>query len=225
MKREYGLSPTNKKNFVQKSNSLKLMGFPPLSKKGTQLTRKNSVTSKQDKKKTIKLKNNPNLEKANNKILNFITNCVEKIKDEKNEDTKITPHLEGVIEKHKLLKEHKKGKKKEVHINPINLKNNKTDSNYQRMGSKKSVKSSKKFLSCKNQIYIKKNSINSIFNKSYSESAEMANSDNIRKKRTKPFKRIRTTKLAKEKEKEIVYNILYNNFKYFFLFINEIRIF
>ena len=219
MKRAYGLSPTNKKRFVQKSNSLKLKGFPPsISKKGTQLTRKNSATSKFDKKQTIKIKNNPNLEKANNKILNFITNCVEKIKDEKNDDAKITSHLEGILEKNKFLKELKKGKKKEVHINPINLKNN-NETNYQRVGSKKSVKSNKKFLSSKNQIFIKKNSMNSNFNKSISESGEMVNGDKIRKKRSKPFKRIRTTKLAKEKEKEIVYNIssslisLYKPFK------------
>ena len=219
MKRAYGLSPTNKKRFVQKSNSLKLKGFPPsISKKGTQLTRKNSATSKFDKKQTIKIKNNPNLEKANNKILNFITNCVEKRKDEKDDDAKITSHLEGILEKNKFLKELKKGKKKEVHINPINLKNN-NETNYQRVGSKKSVKSNKKFLSSKNQIFIKKNSMNSNFNKSISESVEMVNSDKIRKKRSKPFKRIRTTKLAKEKEKEIVYNIssslisLYKPFK------------
>ena len=114
MKRENELNKSNKQYFIKRSKTLKTMGSP-LSKRGSHFTRKNSSISKFDK-KAIQFNKIQNLEKANNKILNFITNCVEKIKDEKNEDAKINSYLEGVIEKQKLLKEHKNIKKKKFRL-------------------------------------------------------------------------------------------------------------
>ena len=207
MKREYGLSPTNKKNFLNRFNSLKLGGSLSPSKE-----RKNSVTSKNDKneRKSFRVNNKPNLKKANKKILKFLSNCVEKIKDETKEDEQhITPHLAGVIEKQRFLKDNKKSIKKEVHINPDNLKA-KGESNFQRAITKKSTnKKKKKFLSCRCQIYINKDKNLSNIG---SEGTDILNSDyekNLKKsnKTIKTLKRIATTRLAKEKEKEIVYNI------------------
>ena len=202
MEKEYGLTPTNKKNTRNKSNSLKLMGT--LSPKRL---RKNTLNPKDDKNErpSIKLNYNPNLKKANKNILNFIANCVEKIKDENNEDGEIAPHFTGVIEKRTCLKGNKRSLKKEVHINPNNLRNNR-GSNFRRMVSKETIHTKKKYESSQCQIYINKKNSNKL---SDSEVSESINSDYEKKARRsiQLLGRMGTTKFPKEKEKEIVYNI------------------
>ena len=106
--------------------------------------RKSTLNPKnnENERPSIKLNYNPNLKKANKNILNFIINCVEKIKDENDKEGEMAQHLKGVIEKRSCLKGHKKSLKKEVYINPNNLRNNR-GSNFRRIGSKESIHTKK----------------------------------------------------------------------------------
>ena len=195
MKKRFELSPTNERN-INKTNTLKLMGSP-LSKKGTKITDKISLNLKLDK-KSERITKNSSLEKANKKILNIITNCVEKIKDDKIEETLITKHLAGVIEKHSAFKDSKKNIRKEVHFENADLN---------QILTKKSHKT--------NKTYSKNNSSSNSFTmiQNNKHSSKMisdyikASTGKIEKKESRHFKRIITSKFAKEKEKEIVYNI------------------
>ena len=198
MEEYLGLSPANRKMFFNKANTSRFTGFfSPKKEKEKELnfTRKETQKSKHTKINN-KINENPNLQKANNKILNFITNCIEKIKDEKNEEeTHITRHLAGVMEKQKIIKEHKKGIKK--------------DSLFNREYSKKSLKPTKhKNMSCNSQIHIIDNNLNIPCSETHRKSV---NNQTLNRKSTKksikPLQRIFTSRFAKEKEKEIVYNI------------------
>jgi len=198
MNKNNDVSSLNKGKPLIKSNTLKLQGSPS--------NKNGSVVETQDlnlnsEKKLVHIKKKSNLKKANNKIINFITDCMEKIKDEKNNEGHITQHLEEIIEKKRFLKERKRTVKKEVHINLNNI---------ERVSSKKSMKPKKKYMSSRIQIHIKKNANNSNFdNISNNEMQKIKTFRKIEKKgtKTKTLNRISTSKLAKEKEKEIVYNI------------------
>ena len=184
--KEIGLTPNYKENFVNKCYSLKITGTQ-ISKKELKINNHNSInkifklseSETFNKKNTIiKRENNKHLKKANNKLINIISNCMEKIKDEKNNDSPITPHLAGIIEKKIYLNEQKKKNKKQVTFKD----------NIQRKKTKNSL--NKK--SNNNLMHLYSNRFNSknIFNE-YNGNQQ--------------FKKIKT--FSKEKEKEIVYNI------------------
>ena len=199
MNRGFGLSPTNKKYFKKRSSTLKLIESP-LSKNNT---RKNSINSKYEK-RTLRVKKEPNLQKANNTILNFISSCMEKIKDDKNDEAHITPHLAGILEMQRVLKKERSNIKKEIQLSSNNGNNN----DYQRAFSRKSYKTNKvclKNLSSVYQIHVDINNLNKVNFEQNIKSQR--NNEIIEKKGSKNFKRIATSKFVKEKEKEIVYNI------------------
>jgi len=201
MNKNNDVASINKGKQLNKSNTLKL-GDSPSNKNGSVVETQNLNLNSE--KKLVYIKRKSNLKKANNKIINFITDCMEKIKDDKNNDAHITHHLAEIIGKKRLLKERKRTVKKEVHINLNNI---------ERVSSKKSLKPDKvkkKYMSCRNQIYIKniKNANNSNPEKNSNYEAQTLKSyRKIEKKGTKVLNRINTSKLPKEKEKEIVYNI------------------
>ena len=203
MNKNNDATPKNKGAPLTKSNTLKIVGLPSEKNKSVVEAQNLNINSE---KKLVHIKKKPNLKKANNKIIGFITDCVEKIKDEKNNEAHITPHLAEIVEKQRFLKERKKTVKKEVHINLNNI---------EREFSKKSTKPDKikkKNMSCRCQIHIKnyKNTNNSTAdNNSNNEVQNLKSHRKIEKigTKTKIFHRINTSKLAKEKEKEIVYNI------------------
>ena len=156
MNRGFGLSPTNKKYFKKRSSTLKLIESP-LSKNNT---RKNSINSKYEK-RTLRVKKEPNLQKANNTILNFISSCMEKIKDDKNDEAHITPHLAGILEMQRVLKKERSNIKKEIQLSSNNGNNN----DYQRAFSRKSYKTNKvclKNLSSVYQIHVDINNLNKV---------------------------------------------------------------
>jgi hypothetical protein len=200
MKKGFGLSPTNKRE-INKSNTLKLMGSP-LSKKGTKVADNNSIKLKFDK-QSVRIERNPSLEKANKKILNIITNCVEKIKDDKNEEPQITKYLAGVIEMNRNTKENKKNKK-EVHFesndsNPILSKK-----------TQKTVRSTKTYskrTSYRTSLTVVNANHRSNKNITEYNKTSRGMTERSEKRESKHYKRIATSKFAKEKEKEIVYNI------------------
>ena len=171
-------------------------------------------------KKLIHIKKKSNLKKANNKILDFITDCVEKIQDEKKNDTIITQHLAEVLEKRKT-KERKRTVKKEVHLNLNNINNNekgihkvfsKNSQSSQRTNNPgKTSKIKAKFRSTRNQICLHCQNLISLKNEVIlkTETNNQINNsyEDFERKRTNNLKRLKTSRFAKEKEKEIVYNI------------------
>jgi len=196
-----GLSPKNKE--IIKSNSLKIRVFSSSSKKDSkiQIQRQKSIDifNKSFKKKNNNSneENNNNLLKANNKILKIISTCMEKIQDEKNSEGSITPHLAGIIEKSRQHKLHKNNLKKKVTFNNVINDNNSENNNLNRKFTKKSQKT--------------KNSSNKIHMSTSHRSSNKFCSDNFEHNNTivsRNYSRIKTiSKFAKEKEKEIVYNI------------------
>ena len=211
MKKIYALSPTNKKHFLNKSNSFKLKYSSMSLKKEKKITKKNSFFSKLDK-ESSKIKNNPHLTKANDKILNFITNCVEKIKeDDKNDDAQITPHLADVIEKQRFIKVNKKATLKEKHIHFILNDKNKNEELYNGELTRKSIKSIKsnkhKNMSSNSQINIKNKENIGLSDNNLIHVNFKRNNSKYQKKESNIYRRIGTSRFAKEKEKEIVYNI------------------
>ena len=186
----YGLSPKNKINY-NKSNTLIIKGTH-IFKKESKIKKQNSINCNYNKKATFnnkkeKYSSNANLRRANNKILNILSNCMEKIQDEKYSEGPIVPQLAEIIEKRH--KEIKKKNKKEVTFNDEVI-----DNCFHRNFSKKSQRtknSSNKY---------KVNSTHRILNRK--------NSENIVSEKNKGFNRIQTiSKFSKEKEKEIVFNI------------------
>ena len=123
--------PINKGKSLTKSNTLKLVDSPS-DKNGSKIETQNINLNSE--KHLIHIKKKSNLKKANNNIINFITDCMEKIKDEKKNEVHIAPYFEEIMEKQRFLKERKRTVKKEVHININNL---------ERVFSKKSNKTNK----------------------------------------------------------------------------------
>ena len=122
-----------------------------------------------------------NLIKTNNNIYNIISNCMEKIRDEKTQSTKTQP-LAELIETQNILNEQKKNIK-----NHISSKIN----NFQRKKTQKST--------------LKKNKTNVKNQSSHRYISKYLLTENNGSNR---YKRIRTTsRLHNDKEKEIVYNI------------------
>ena len=201
MKKRFCLSPTNKRN-INKSNTLKLMGSPLL-EKGTKITDKFSINLKLDK-KTERIIKNSSLEKANKKIINIITSCVEKIKDDKIEEPLITKHLAGMIEKRSAFKDSRKNIRKEVHFENLDLNQILTKKSHKTNHSNKTYS---KNMSNENSFTMIHNNKHSSKMISDCNKTSRDTSDRIEKKESKHFKRIITSKFAKEKEKEIVYNI------------------
>ena len=189
--KEIRLTPSYKENFVNKCYSLKTMGTQ-LSKKEFKINNHNSInkifklseSEAFNKKNTIiKRENNKHLKKANNKLINIISNCMEKIKDEKNNESPITPHLAGIIGKKIYLNEQKKKNKKQVTFKD----------NVQRKKTKNSL--NKKNNNNNNLMHLNSNRFNS-----KNILSEYNGNQQIKKIKT-------TFRFSKEKEKEIVYNI------------------
>jgi len=203
--KKIGLNQKNTENILSKCFSLKIMGTQPL-KNEIRINRNNSIINKFkfsesedfENKKQLNNENKTNLKKANNKILNIISNCMEKIQDEKTSQSSITPHLAEVIEKHLNSKEQKRKNKKIVTFNSNNVNNNNNDNiHFHRNFSKKSQKS-------KNSLNKYKSNIGNPSSNNFISNNILSDRANINKN----FHRIRTTShLLKEKEKEIVYNI------------------
>ena len=179
-----GLNQDYKENYINKSNSLRLLNTNSY-KKELLLTEQNLINSKFklfdsdtfNSKNIKKEKNNKNLIKANNNILDIISNCMEKINFEKSSDST------EEIKKHNN-KEKKRKNNKQVKFNENN------NCNYK--------KNSKNSLS-KFKLNIKHQLSNKLFsNRLINENKNTSNQ----------FSRIKTTShLSKEKEKEIVFNI------------------
>ena len=196
--RKMGLSPKSKE--IIKSNSLKLR-VSPSSKQDSKIQRQKSIDifNKSFKKKNNNSneEKNHNLLKANNKILKIISTCMEKIQDEKNSEGSITPHLAGIIEKSRQHKLHKNNLHKKVTFNNVIYDNNSENNNLNRKFTKKSQKTKNSSNKCR-VITSHRSS-----NKFCSENFEHNNTIGSRS-----YSRIKTiSKFAKEKEKEIVYNI------------------
>ena len=187
----------NNKRSVNKSISLKVFNRFPSNNKNLIL---NKSESESIKVKYEDCKENKTLLMQNKNILNIISNCMEKIKDEKQtEDSMI--YLNNLVDKKNLVTENKKRSKKQVMF-----KENE-DINLQRSQTKKlitKINSIKKFK--------KNNTLRTNNGKSISKHliSEHYSDTNINKKNNnnKNFNRISTvSKFAKEKEKEIVQNI------------------
>ena len=173
-------------NNIYKSYSLKKFGTET-GKKELILNTKNSVNkfklSDPKEEEDNNLKNNK-LIKANNKIINIISNCMVKIQNENNNKDNIDSNLNTSLKNPFSNKETKKKNKKNVKFNDNN--NNKL----LRIFSKKSQKS--------------KNSLNKIKHISSNKLIK----DSHRTVHNEIYRRIGTTShLPKEKEKEIVFNI------------------
>ena len=196
--RKMGLSP--KRTQIIKSNSLKLRVSPSY-KRDTKIQRQKTIDifNKSFKKKSNNSneENNNNLLKANNKILKIISSCMEKIQDEKNSEGSITPHLAGIIEKSRHNKLHKNHLNKKVTFNNVIHDNSSENNHLNRKFTKKSQ--------------ITKNSSNKYHVTTSHRSSNKICSEHLERNNTivsRSYSRIKTiSKFAKEKEKEIVYNI------------------
>ena len=178
---KFGLKLKNQDNYI-KNFSLKKFGtetFKKDSKSNNYIKDRFRFSESEaiDNKININYEDN-SLIKANNKIINIITNCIEKIKKENKEKDNINPIKTYEFENKINSKEQKRKNKKQVTFQDEPNKND----NYHFI--KKFSKKSQKLKS------LNKNKINFI-----------PEQNNF-------FYRIRTTsRLPKEKEKEIVYNI------------------
>ena len=183
-----GLNLKNKENNLYKSYSLKKFGTQ-IDKKELKLNTPNIVNKFKfvEQRENDNKMNNKNLIKANNTIINIISNCFEKIQNENNNDENINSNLNGDFKNQLYNKENKRKNKKQVKFNDNN-------NHFHRLFSKKSQKSPKS----KNSLnkYIKHISSNK-FNKEQNKLEQNG-----------IYHRILTTShLPKEKEKEIVTNI------------------
>ena len=182
-----GLSP---KKSIIKSNSLKLR-LSPSHKRDNKLQRQKTIDIFN---KSFKKKNNNSYEDNNN---NLITSCMEKIQDENNSEGSITPDLSGKIEKSRQIKLHKNNLNKKVTFNNVINDNSSENNNMNRKITKKSQKTQ----NSSNKYHVSTSHRSS--NKIRSEYLEHNNTIGSRN-----YSRIKTiSKFAKEKEKEIVYNI------------------
>ena len=205
---------------LNKSNTFEIYGSPKAKDNNNIDVKFKNFKFINSDKKLIHIKKKSNLKKANNKILDFITDCVEKIQDEKKNDTIITQHLAEVLEKRKI-KERKRTVKKEVHLNLNNINNNekgihkvfsKNSQSSQRTNNPgKTSKIKAKFRSTRNQICLHCQNLISLKNevilKNETNNQNNNSYEDFERKRTNNLKRLKTSRFAKEKEKEIVYNI------------------
>ena len=182
-----GLNQKNKDNYSSENVLLKKYGTQSF-KKEKNLNNKNSFNYRYrlsaselfGNKKCLNNKNNNNLIKANNKIINIISNFIEKIQNENNEKIGKNPSLKNSLGNQPYNKDQKRKNKKQVTFSDNCIKSEDKNLFFMRKMSKKSQKSKS----------LNKNKINFI------------------SEQNKLFHRIRTTsRLPKEKEKEIVFNI------------------
>jgi len=145
-------------------------------------------------------KENKTILMQNKKILNIISNCMEKIKDEKQtEDSMI--HKNNSVKKSNLLNENKKRNKKQVMFKEndnINLQREFTKKLIKKYNSLKKFKKNSTFRTTNG-----KNNIKDLMSEPHSDNN--SNKNNIISKNINRIKTV--SKCAKEKEKEIVLNI------------------